>query len=69
MTRHFLEMLSSVDIKASDYKYLPLIEDYETMLEQKQKVTFIVAVLSQRYHVSESTVYRVIRRFYKTVKV
>ncbi len=58
-----LERLAKAGIKSSDYKYIKLYEDYNKARETGEKVGYIVAVLAERYEVSERTVYDVIKRF------
>lgn len=63
-----LETLSDNGIRTSDYKYIEMFNDYERMLAAGEKVTFIVATLCEKYNTSESTAYRVLRRFKRTIK-
>ena len=58
-----LERLTNAGIKAGDYKYIALYEDYRKARETGEKVGYIVAVLAERYGVSERTVYDVVKRF------
>ncbi len=63
-----LERLTNAGIKAGDYKYIALYEDYRKALKTDEKVGYIVAVLAERYGVSERTVYDVVKRFGKDCK-
>lgn len=47
----------------NDYKYIKLYEDYNKARKTGEKVGYVVAVLAERYQVSERTVYDVVRRF------
>lgn len=58
-----LERLTNAGIKTGDYKYIALYEDYRKALKTGEKVCYIVAVLAERYGVSERTVYDVVKRF------
>ena len=58
-----LERLTKTGIKAGDYKYIVLYEDYLKARKTGEKVGYIVAVLAERYGVSERTVYDVVKRF------
>lgn len=58
-----LERLTNAGIKAGDYKYIALYEDYLRARKTGEKVGYIVAVLAERYGVSERTVYDVVKRF------
>ncbi len=63
-----LERLTDAGIKTGDYKYIALYEDYRKALKTGEKVGYIVAVLAERYGVSERTVYDVVKRFGKDRK-
>lgn len=63
--RNMLGIMQQAGIKEDDYRFYPLYLDYRSMKCQGEKVTYIVAVLAERYHVSERKVYSLIRR-YKT---
>ena len=56
-----LKMMSDCDIPVSYYRYIPMFEDYLEMRDAGDKKAYITAVLTERYHVSESTVKRVIK--------
>lgn len=58
-----LERLTSAGVKASDYKYVALYEDYVEARKTGEKVGYVVAILAERYGVSERTVYDVVKRF------
>lgn len=58
-----LKLLSKYDIKVDDYKFIDLFQEYEQMLSDGNKVSYIVAVLSAKYNISETTIYRILRRF------
>ena len=64
-----LYLLSGNDIKMSDVKYLDMYSEYEKMMAKSLKVTYIVEHLSDKYGVSVAQVYRIIRRFKRTIKV
>ncbi len=62
------KFMSENDLKCSDYKYMPLYEEYVSMRENGNKVDYILYVLSDKYKLSESTIKRIVRRFSKEVK-
>ena len=55
-------------IKANDCEYVDLYNDYLQMRDTGNKMTYIVAMLSDKYNVSERQVYSIIDRL-KTAKV
>lgn len=54
--------MSAMGVRHDDYRYLSLYEDYRTMTANGDKMTYIVAVLADRYSISERSVYSVIKR-------
>lgn len=66
--RELLKKLQDAGIRLEDYRYVDLYSDYTRMLERGGKVPYIVAVLSDRYSVSERKVYDLIKRFQSDCK-
>lgn len=62
-----MKTLSELGVKIDDFKYVELFADYERMASDGNKITYIVSVLANKYKVSETNVYRVLRRFKVTV--
>ena len=59
------EILDRLGIHPDDHKHLDLYNDYRTMKARGEKVTYIVAILAERYAVSERKVYNLIARLGK----
>lgn len=66
--KELLKLMSSYDLRCDDYLYIGLFEEYTRMRDEGIKVDYILACLSEKYNMSESTVKRIIRRFSKEVK-
>ena len=64
-----LKMMSDCDIPVSYYRYIPMFEDYLEMRAAGEKMAYIIAVLTERYDVSDSTVKRVIKALSLRVKL
>ena len=64
-----LKMMSDFDIPAHYYRYIPMFEDYLQMRAAGEKMAYIIAVLTERYDVSDSTVKRVIKALSLRVKL
>lgn len=64
-----LKTLSENDIKLSDVNHIKLYSDYENMLKNGMKVTYIVEHLSDVYGISVAQVYRILSRFKRTIKM
>lgn len=57
-----IEQLERAGARLSDHKYVGLFEDYRIARERGKKVSYIVAVLAERYSVSERNVYEIVKR-------
>ena len=57
-----IEQLERAGAKPSDHKYVGLFEDYQRARKRGEKVSYIVAVLAERYKVSERNVYDIVKR-------
>lgn len=61
--RSLLSFCREAGIHSDDVLYIDLYNDYLHMLADGNKVSYIVAVLSERYGVCERKVYALIKRF------
>lgn len=66
--KELLRRLSCIGVKTEDFWYVDLFEDYSRMRKAGNKTTYIVAVLSDKYAVSERKVYNVIRHLSEDCK-
>lgn len=60
--KELLRRLFDAGIQTKDYRYVDLFRDYIDMLNEGNKTTHAVSVLSDRYAISERKVYDVIRK-------
>lgn len=58
--KELLKRLWFAGIKPEDYRYADLFADYERMCRNGKKKTYIVAMLADKYGISERKVYSVI---------
>lgn len=63
LSKEPIDRLNSAGFRLEDCQYLALYEDYKRMHEAGDKMTYIVSVLHDRYHVCERKVYDLIKRF------
>lgn len=63
-----MELLSKYGIGIDDYRYIPLYEEYCKMVGNGDKATYVVTVLSEKYNISERSIYRLLKRFGSTAK-
>lgn len=66
--RELINRLKMSGIRLEDVEYVDLYADYTTLLERGEKVSYIVARLSEKYAVSERKVYTLIKRFQSDCK-
>lgn len=69
MISKVLKAMSENGLKAEDYEYVEMYEEYVIMRSLGEKYEYVIKVLSERYRISESTVRRVVRRFEKEVRI
>ena len=62
-----LARLARTGVAIEDIKHLALYEDFERLKNDGLKVTYIVAHLCDQYEMSEPTVWRIVRKFRKSV--
>ena len=67
--RELLKRLQAAGIRLEDTLYIDLYMDYIRLMEQGDKVSYIVAILSKKYSVSERKVYSPIKRFQSDCKM
>lgn len=66
--RELIKRLKIAGIRLEDEVFVDLYTDYTTLLEQGEKVSYIVAQMSDKYAVSERKVYMLIKRFQSDCK-
>ena len=66
--RELLRNLQAAGIRMEDTRYIDLYAEYTRLLDQGEKVSYAVAVLSERYSVSERKVYALVKRFQSDCK-
>ena len=66
--RELIKRLKIVGIRLEDEEFVDLYTDYTTLLNRGEKVSYIVARLSEKYAVSERKVYMLIKRFQSDCK-
>ncbi len=62
LNRGLLYCLKDAGLRVADVDYVDLYMDYRDMAAKGEKVSYIVAVLAEKYAVSERTVYSSIKR-------
>lgn len=61
--RELLERLRRIGVRLEDTAYIDLFADFNNMVGAGDKVSYAVAVLADRYGVSERKVYSLIKHF------
>lgn len=63
INKEMINRLQKYGAKPDDCRYIDLYRDYLQLRDDGEKVTYIVSLLSERYHVSERKVYSLVKRF------
>lgn len=66
--RELINRLKMSGIRLEDAEYVDLYADYTTLLGRGEKVSYVVARLSEKYAISERKVYGLIKRFQSDCK-
>lgn len=66
--RELIKRLKIAGIRLEDEEFVDLYTDYTTLLNRGEKVSYIIARLSEKYAVSERKVYMLIKRFQSDCK-
>lgn len=62
ISKNFLETLHNACIKMKDVRFVSMYEEYTKMVDEKHKITYISAVLSKKYGISERQFFYLIKR-------
>lgn len=57
-----LKMMSNCGIRTGDWRHIEMFDEYLDMRNSREKFRYIIAYLSEKYKISESSVKRVIKR-------
>ena len=60
-----LKLMSDFELRRDDWKHIALYEEYMKMRGEGEKVDYILYYLSNKYHTSESSIKRIIKRLSK----
>lgn len=69
INRELLKNLHTAGVRIEDTEYIDLFSDYHKLPDRGEKVSYIVALLSDRYGVSERKVYTIIKHFKSDCKL
>lgn len=64
-----LDLLQKSGIKVNHVKYLRMYEEYVNRVKNKEKKSYVVMCLSEKYNISERQVYYLIKTFEKDCKI
>lgn len=62
-----LKRLSDCDILLDDYKRVGMCDEYCKLIEEGHKKEYAIAIVTEKYRVSESTLRRAVKRLYRPV--
>lgn len=69
ISREMLKALQDSCVKIEDCKYIELYEQYIEIVRRGGKRSYAVAMLSERFGISERKVYYLLRKFSKDCKI
>lgn len=64
-----LKMMSKSGIKTEDWQHITMYEEYLAMRKNFEKYRYIIAHLAEKYHMSESSIKRVVKRLSREVNM
>ncbi len=64
-----LKMMSDSGIRTEDWQHVKMYEEYQTMRGNCEKFRYIIAYLAEKYHMSESSIKRVVKRLSREVNM
>ena len=67
ISKEAMKMMSNSGIKTEDWQHVEMYDEYQSMRSKRDKFRYILAFLSEKYKLSESTVKRIIRRLSEEV--
>lgn len=67
--RETLKTLQESCVKMDDYRFIPLYDEYVKIVGGGGKTSFAVALLAEKYAISERKVYYLINRFNSDCKI
>jgi hypothetical protein len=59
--RELLSKIRDAGIRLEDYMYIDMYNEFELMHGNGEKITYIVAVLAEKYSISERKIYYLIK--------
>lgn len=65
----FFKMLLENGIDPKEVQYLDMVEEYRELKARKHKVCYIVSLLSEKHHLTERAVYKIVKRFNQRIVI
>ena len=69
LNRSLLTVLAANGITAKDVEHTGVYEDFQKMKAEGEKISYIVAVLTDRYDIGERTIWRIVKRLDQPLEV
>lgn len=64
-----LKAMDDLSLSINDVKYIKMLREYEDMMTEGLKKTYIVQTLADKYEIAERTLYRVIDKLMQEVNI
>jgi len=62
-----MTIFDKANVNVSDSRYIPMYTDFSRLKSEGHKITYAVAYLSEKYSLSEKTIYNVVEKFEKEI--
>lgn len=69
MVAELLKRMSECDVRIDDYKHVAMCREFNELVAQGEKKEYVREKLSKKYDVSQSTVFRIVKRLSKHVNM
>ena len=69
MVAELLKRMSELDIRIDDYKHVAMCREYNELMAKGEKKEYAREMLAKKYKLSQSTVFRIVNRLSKRVKM
>lgn len=61
--KELLDRMRLAGIRLDDVKYVDMYGEFTAIVDAGEKVSYAVAILAEKYHISERKVYQLVKRF------
>jgi len=67
--RNVIEVVRDMSVNVSDVKYVDMYREYAGLVKGGYKMTYIQVFLCEKYHISQTTFYQVVKRLGRELNI